>query len=237
MLYSDLLSREQVASMYPGARLPDVQSDSESFPTLASASLDFIVANHVLEHVTSPIHALTEWQRILRGGGVLMLALPDKRFTFDAPRGRTSLDHLVKDFHSNEEPRDRNLSHLHDWATHVEHLRPGSMEWSRWVDEQYTRGYAVHNHVWIARDVLSLARYAGGWSVVAFDNTSVFTDEFLLILRKCAHAEGFEGAMVRAILAEPLQISKAFAKRAWRRLSSWTRRTRQVARAVYRQYL
>ena len=63
MLYSDVLSREQVAAMYPGARLPDILSDSESFPAIESASLDFIVANHVPEHVTSPIDALAD------GGG------------------------------------------------------------------------------------------------------------------------------------------------------------------------
>lgn len=215
MLYSDLLSREQVAAMYPGARLPDIQSDSESFPSIDDDAFDFIVANHVLEHVTSPIDALREWRRILRDGGLLMLALPDKRFTFDAPRKRTTLAHLVADAESKSDPRDRNYAHLEEWATHVEKLPRDSSEWRRWVDDQYARGYSVHNHVWIARDVLSLIAYVGGWSVVAFRNTSVLTNEFVLVLRKEREARGVRLALLRAWMAEPLQLAKSALKRAY----------------------
>ena len=82
-------------------------------------------------------------------------------FTFDAPRRRTTLAHLIADADSKSDPRDRNYAHLEEWATHVEKLPRGSDEWRRWVDEQYVRGYAVHNHVWVARDVLSLLAYLG----------------------------------------------------------------------------
>ena len=215
MLYSDLLSREQVAAMYPGSRLPDIQSDSESFPGIADGALDFIVANHVLEHVTSPIDALREWRRMLRDGGLLMLALPDKRFTFDAPRKRTTLAHLIADAEAKNDPRDRNYAHLEEWATHVEKLPRGSEEWRRWVDDQYARGYAVHNHVWIARDVLSLLAYLGGWSVVAFRNTSVLTNEFVLVMRKEREARGVRLALLRAWMAEPLQLAKCALKRVY----------------------
>jgi SAM-dependent methyltransferase len=213
VLYSDVLSREQVAAMYPGARLPDLRSDSESFPAIESASLDFIVANHVLEHVTSPIDALAEWRRILRDGGILMMALPDKRFTFDAPRARTTLAHLIEDSRTATDPRDRNYVHLQEWATHVEGLTPESDAWHAWVGTQYANGYAVHNHVWIAKDVLELVAHVGGWSVVAFRNTSVFTNEFVLILRKDGTARGVRLARLRAWLAEPMQIAKGALKR------------------------
>jgi len=220
VLYSDALSREQVAAMYPGARLPDIQSDSETFPTLPDGALDFIVANHVLEHVTSPIHALREWHRLLRDGGTLMLTLPDKRFTFDAPRKRTSLQHLIDDSRATSDPRERNYAHLVEWATHVEKLSPGSDEWRRWIDDHYARGYAVHNHVWIARDILRLLIWSGGWQVAAFRNTSVLTNEFILILR-AVKANGQQKtlhlALMRAWLVEPIQITKAFLKRTAKR--------------------
>jgi predicted SAM-dependent methyltransferase len=221
VLYSDVLSRDQVLSMYPGARVPDIQSDSQTFPTIADDSLDFIVANHVLEHVTSPIEALREWHRVLRVGGTLMLTLPDKRFTFDAPRKRTTLQHLMDDYRSASDPRERNYSHLVEWATHVEKLTPGSDEWRRWIDDNYARGYAVHNHVWIARDILELLIWLGGWQVLAFNNTSVLTNEFILILRaarSCSRLTTLHLALMRAWLAEPIQILKALLKRAARRL-------------------
>ncbi len=220
VLYSDLLTREQVAEMYPGSRLPDIQSDSESFPTIEDGAFDFIVANHVLEHVTSPIDALREWQRILRDDGLLMLALPDKRFTFDAPRRRTTLAHLIADANSKSDPRERNYAHLLEWAEHVEHLRPGTDAFQRWVGDQYARGYAVHNHVWIARDVLELIAHVRGWSVVAFRNTSALTNEFVLVLRKEREARGVRLARMRARLAEPMQIAKSVLKRAYAALST-----------------
>jgi SAM-dependent methyltransferase len=212
VVYSDVLSREQVAAMYPGSRLPDIQSDSESFPTIASDSLDFIVANHVLEHVTSPIDALAEWRRMLREGGVLMLALPDKRFTFDAPRSRTTLAHLIADSQSKDDPRDRNYAHLEEWATHVEKLSKGAPEWRSWIDAQYARGYAVHNHVWVALDVLRLIRHVGGWSVIVFRNSPVLTNEFILILRKEREPRAVNIALLRAWLAEPANILFAVVK-------------------------
>lgn len=39
-------------------------------------SIDRIIATHVLEHIPSPVDALTEWTRVLKPGGVLSLILP-----------------------------------------------------------------------------------------------------------------------------------------------------------------
>ena len=61
---------------------------------LPDGSQDFIIANHLLEHVADPIGALEEWYRLLRPDGILFLALPDKRVTFDKDRPRTTLDHV-----------------------------------------------------------------------------------------------------------------------------------------------
>lgn len=187
ILYSDLLTDEQLAQLYPGARRPDILSDSESFPALASDSLDFVVANHVLEHVTDPIRALREWHRILRDGGLLYLAVPDKRFTFDCRRRRTTLEHLERDHRSSEPPRDRNRVHLLEWAEHVEGLAPGTGAFERWVGEQLARGFSVHNHVWVAQDILRLLRrldeMRASFALAGWKNASPLRNEFLLLLR------------------------------------------------------
>jgi ubiquinone/menaquinone biosynthesis C-methylase UbiE len=60
-------------------------------------SQDFVIANHVLEHVEDPLRALKSVSRVLHARGVAYLALPDKRFTFDKDRQITSLDHVIKD--------------------------------------------------------------------------------------------------------------------------------------------
>ncbi len=188
VLYSDWLPPEAIERMYPGSRLPDLISDSESFPAVADQSFDFIVANHVLEHLTDPIRALIEWRRILKPHGLLMIALPDKRFTFDATRQRTPFHHLLADHASIDPPSVRNRGHLDEWAEHVERLRPGSPEHAQWIDRQLRDGYAVHNHVWIPRDILELiawlSRNGAPLRVERFANTSPLTNEFLLLLRR-----------------------------------------------------
>jgi SAM-dependent methyltransferase len=77
--------------------IPDVVDDGARLERFADGSLDFVVANHMLEHVEDPIAALENQLRVLRRGGVLYLTLPDARTSFDAPRERTTPEHLLRD--------------------------------------------------------------------------------------------------------------------------------------------
>lgn len=189
VLYSDVLTAEQIDTMYPGGRHPDIVSDSERFPTVAPETLDFVVANHVLEHLTDPLKALMEWHRILKPRGRLLLTVPDKRYTFDHRRKRTSLKHLKEDHQSSASPQARNECHLIEWAEHVEGLTPDSPEFSAWVTGQKRRGYAVHNHVWVLQDVLEILSYLRRTHGLLFvltkwSNTSFLGNEFNLLLQK-----------------------------------------------------
>jgi SAM-dependent methyltransferase len=58
--------------------------------------VDFIVASHVIEHVPDLIGWLAELHEVLRPGGMLALAIPDKRFTFDALRQESTLAEAVE---------------------------------------------------------------------------------------------------------------------------------------------
>jgi SAM-dependent methyltransferase len=219
IVYSDWLPAAALERMYPGSKLPDIVSDSESFPTVPDESFDFIVANHVLEHVTDPIRALAEWWRILKPSGLLMLALPDKRFTFDAPRRRTTLEHLRADHASDEPAALRNRVHLEDWGEHVEGLRRGSLEYDRWIDEQLAAGYAVHNHVWIPRDIVALIAWVARTAPLRIErvaNTSPLTNEFIFLLRRVSPGAMREpwGLRCRLAISDPLLSAAAALKRA-----------------------
>lgn len=50
------------------------------------ARYDYIVALHVIEHVTDIVRFLRDCETLLKPDGVLVLAVPDKRFCFDALR-------------------------------------------------------------------------------------------------------------------------------------------------------
>lgn len=203
ILYSDILTAEQLERSYPGSKPPDIVSDSESFPTIANDRFDFIVANHVLEHLSSPIRALKEWFRILRDDGLLLMAIPDKRFTFDRGRQRTPLTHLIADSETHLPAHELNKCHLLEWAEHVEHLTPGSAAFDRWVAQQVEQGYSVHNHVWVAQDVLEMLHWMNQQQHVRFEleewcNSSPLRAEILLLVRARKRARALEGTSYQA---------------------------------------
>ena len=187
VIYSDVLTPAEIDASYPGSKHPDIVSNGESFPTIADDTLDFIIANHVLEHVTDPIGSMTEWHRILKPGGILLIAVPDKRFTFDQDRERTPLSHLIEDHNSDLQPAELNIPHLKDWATHVEKLEEGSPEWREWVDREIREGYSVHNHVWVMEDMREVIDYLrqeknAGFTIVECNDTQAGDIEFIFAL-------------------------------------------------------
>jgi SAM-dependent methyltransferase len=56
---------------------------------------DYVIASHVLEHVPDMLGWLTEIAEVLRPGGQLSLAIPDKRFTFDYLRQPSGLNEVL----------------------------------------------------------------------------------------------------------------------------------------------
>ena len=70
----------------------DVIDNGETLQTLPDARQDFVVANHFLEHCQDPIGTIVNHFRVLKPGGVLFMAVPDKRWSFDITgRARRSI--------------------------------------------------------------------------------------------------------------------------------------------------
>ena len=57
--------------------------------TINEYPFDYVLASHVIEHVPDFIGWLKEIRSVLKTGGILSLAIPDKRFTFDYLRNLT----------------------------------------------------------------------------------------------------------------------------------------------------
>lgn len=163
---------------------PDIVASADALPMLADGSQDFIIANHLLEHLPDPIGALKEWHRVIRPGGILFLALPDKRQTFDIDRPRTTLEHLIAD-HLDGGAGSR-LSHFEEYSRLVHHKIADDL--TRDVEDLLKRDYSIHFHVWIPDDIAELldhVRNAFGlkWKVVA-RSAQPGADEFIYVLRK-----------------------------------------------------
>lgn len=224
--YADILSAEEIAARFPSAPRPTFHTNGERLAEIGSGSFDFVIANHVLEHLTDPLGALREWHRVLVPRGRLLLTLPDKRYTFDRRRKRTALRHLVDDSRSIEPPAIRDREHLLEWATFVEGLPPGSPEWTRFVETQLAGSFTVHNHVWVIQDLLEvvdhLARDGSAPFVLErWANTGLRGDEFVLLLRAAKSPSGNAGrlALARAVtfLQNPFQVALAALKTLVRR--------------------
>lgn len=65
---------------------------SENYP------FDYLIASHVIEHVPDLIGWFKEARSVLKTGGILSLAIPDKRFTFDCLRNLTKPADLIEAF-------------------------------------------------------------------------------------------------------------------------------------------
>jgi 2-polyprenyl-3-methyl-5-hydroxy-6-metoxy-1,4-benzoquinol methylase len=64
--------------------------------TQAEAPFDYLIASHVIEHVPDLLGWLNEIRSILKPGGVLSLAIPDKRQCFDYNRQPTRLCEVLE---------------------------------------------------------------------------------------------------------------------------------------------
>jgi len=62
-----------------GSRTRVIQGDACALP-FADSKFDKIVAQHLIEHFEDTNEVLSEWRRVLRPGGLLVIVTPNRRF-------------------------------------------------------------------------------------------------------------------------------------------------------------
>lgn len=167
--YVDRLPESGLRDHYPeleGDRFVPVSviGDAQDLSALSDDSVDFVIANHLFEHLENPIRGLEEMVRVIRPGGVLYLALPDPRVTFDRDRDLTSVEHVLADYQHG--PQISKEAHYTEWAEKAEpHTVGRAGDVSARVSVLLEREYSIHFHVWrpdTFLDFLSAARTATG---------------------------------------------------------------------------
>ncbi len=191
--YVDRLSTDDLRVHYPELNdLPlvhvDIIDDGSTLARIPENSLEFIIANHVFEHLDNPIQALQNWYYRLRPEGILFLAVPDKRFTFDKDRSLTTLQHLWDDYHDSDDDRQkRNYAHFMETAEIIE-KRTGKDAEDR-VADLIARNYSIHFHTW---DFLSFRAFLRTicneleipYSIVDYSHVIPGKEEFIFLLGK-----------------------------------------------------
>jgi SAM-dependent methyltransferase len=76
-------------------------NDSTNIYNVPSESYDFCFSSHCLEHIANPMKALSEWIRITKIGGYIILILPEKSVCFDHNREYSSFSTLLRQYEKN----------------------------------------------------------------------------------------------------------------------------------------
>lgn len=165
--YVDRLTRDELVAEYPEMhefhdRFVNVEvvDDGETLHRFPDASLDFVIANHMLEHCENPLGTLRNHLLKLRVGGVLYYAIPEKTRSFDVDRPLTSFEHLVRD--DQEGPKRSREAHYLEFVRCTSKHTWMSGEISGGADQESEAArlmrdrYSIHFHVW---DTSSFAEF------------------------------------------------------------------------------
>ena len=172
--------------------------------TAVAGPFDWVVASHVIEHVPDLIGWLADIADVLVDGGRLSLAIPDRRYSFDARRPATTVGQmLLAHHHGDTRPSVRAVFDHHHEAVTVDARaawdgRPGRETTMFPLETAHhmavramTEDTYMDCHVWLftprslVRQLQVLARMGYlDFTVAHVDPTAVDTLEFFAVLER-----------------------------------------------------
>jgi ubiquinone/menaquinone biosynthesis C-methylase UbiE len=184
--YVDRMSVEGLRTHYPELNDKelvnvDIIADGEQLESIADATQDFVIANHFVEHCQDPIGALLNMFRVLKPGGILYLAIPDKRCSFDIDRPVTSLEHLMRDHR--EGPAWSRRQHFEEWTRLVNRVIDEA-EVERQTAANMEMDYSIHYHVWTQAEMLELLVALRKMRAFDMEIGLMHESEVIFVLRK-----------------------------------------------------
>lgn len=127
---------------------------------ISSGAYDFVLSSHTIEHIANPLRALSEWTRVLKEDGIIVLIVPHKDGTFDHRRPITSLEHLIQDFERGTTEED--LSHLQEiLALHDLERDPKAGDFQAFSkrSEENFINRCLHHHVFDTKLVVNVVHH------------------------------------------------------------------------------
>jgi SAM-dependent methyltransferase len=184
--YVDRMTVDELRHQYPELQREklvnvDIVDNGEQLATILDSSQDFVIANHFIEHCENPLLALDNMLRVLKPLGVLYLAVPDKRFTFDADRPATTLEHLYTDYSLGAE-KSRAV-HYAEWVRYVS-KETDSVALNSEVDQLMAMKYSIHFHSWTQREMLEMLLAVGQRQKFNIEMLVLNMEENIFIIRK-----------------------------------------------------
>ena len=108
ILYCDAISKEEAIQYFPevdSSLFVNVDYicdlDKDGLSRFENDQFDFVILNHVIEHVANPVNVIQSLFRVVRTGGLVVISAPDKRYTCDVKRKNTTFEHLWDEYKLN----------------------------------------------------------------------------------------------------------------------------------------
>lgn len=185
--YVDRMPLEELVEHYPemahfNLQRPDIIDDGETLSSIPPGSQDFVIANHFLEHSKNPIQTIENFFRVLKDGGVLYMAVPDKRYTFDCSRRLTAYAELSD---ARQCDRRAGLADLYvEWAREVQHTPEHNV--IAVAKQLASEKYSIHFNVWTLDSLMDFLLRSREDFALQFDITAVVSadNEAVFVLTK-----------------------------------------------------
>jgi SAM-dependent methyltransferase len=76
-------------------------NDTVNITNVQDSVYDFCYSSHSLEHIANPLKAISEWLRILKPGGHILIVVPEKSLCFDHNREYSKFSTLLSQYEKN----------------------------------------------------------------------------------------------------------------------------------------
>ena len=189
---------------------------------LGQGSVDYVVASHVIEHAPDFVRFIEDAYNVLRVGGVLCLAIPDHRYTFDVFRRPTFFEDVAVayDTRATRPSLDQILDHAKNvvefdlglaWQDYRHALQLARLKHPRsnipHLMEKYKTGEYLDAHCWIFTpwSFLELTKkvceqYKLPMSLRRFIPTQPMKNEFFVQLEKSSSFQEWESRWSKDVL-------------------------------------
>jgi len=151
--YIDAITTEQAVELFPELKSKELKNidhiidlNIEGLSKFKNNSQDFIIINHVIEHLVNPIKIISELFRIVKKKGMIVLSIPDKEYTFDKHRPKTLFEELAKRYNDAKTDVD-----IYEYLDIAKYVHPEQMKLSRTELEKHLQIYKdrkEHLNIW-----------------------------------------------------------------------------------------
>ena len=161
----------------------DIIDNGEILSEVNTESQDFVIANHFLEHSENTILTFENLLRVVKKGGILYLAIPNKEKTFDINRKSTTIEHLLDEYENGSEKNTQ--SHYEDFVYNACKTKE-EKKFKNKVKSMMEQKYSIHFHVWNVKEIIDFILYLKEKLNFEFDIAEISEcyDEVVFILKK-----------------------------------------------------